>query len=381
MGSQAAFHWWMTSRGVRPCSPSNQGNRASGFTPLAGTPLRRRRRKSSHPDAINNKTPAPVLLFLINISVYSEDEAQSARKMLFGFHLAKTGGTSLNYAFNTAYGSEMVLSVGRRSYRPWNTGLLRLLYDSSTFKLNDFVFVSGHSNDGAILSFWDSATEGAPHTFILNRDPYDLFWSSYYHSTINGGSIKSPEQHLQSRGKSPAADWYTVKFSHLFQRTPSWQEILNVCQYSLFTTDISTGLNDEFPDLADHLGAPRRQRTVVTADFERHELHSSANFEKEIRDFLSTDYEFYDMQRSSSAPMGAICKSFDKELLLHLIKCIANDHVRSRVVSSRRRHFESTLKAIVNNAKKVQADRLSSKWRRSCSDTLGYEPDFLSEVF
>ena len=280
--------------------------------------------------------------------------------MFYGTHFPKTGGTSLLSAFRQIHGPEKILSIGRGSYNLKNLPLIKLLYKTNS-NINNFQFVSGHHNNFSTLSFWEQPESVLPTTFLLNRDPLETFWSSFYQSTIEGKQTISPEDHLDRRGHSPSATWHEKKYAPLTgdNKQATWEEIFKATKYLIFTKNISTQIPLIHPDIKEILQNPRRVRKNITKDFQPHPLQESDDFNRKVKEHLSRDYEFIRQQQIHTAegdlPSCTLYEeSYLKDSLINMQKRLPKSTVASKYASN----FETNLIKKIQSLEDAKAKKM-----------------------
>ena len=277
--------------------------------------------------------------------------------MFYGTHFPKTGGTSLLAAFTEIYGLKKILSLGRAAYNFKNLSLIKLLYTNQE-NINDYEFISGHDNDFSILSFWDQPEKSLPTTFILNRDPLETYWSSFYQRTIEGNSGISPEEHLKNRGHSPSADWHEKKFAPLIGsgKEASWEKIFMTAKYLFFTEQITSLVPLIYPKMKQFLRSPKRVRKEITKDFQPHPLEKNNDYNKAVKEYLARDYEFINQQRMFSTKNDLpYCKAYDEEFLKESIINMRKRIPKREVALKYKERYEHFL------AKQIQQSNASRK--------------------
>ena len=265
--------------------------------------------------------------------------------MFYGTHFPKTGGTSLLSAFREIHGPEKILSLGRGSYNLKNLPLINLLYKSDSH-INNFEFVSGHHNDFSTLSFWKHPEEVLPTTFLLNRDPLETFWSSFYQSTIEGKRTISPEEHLEKRGHSPSATWHEKKYAPLTggKEKATWEEIFKATKFLIFTKNISAQVPLIHPETKEILQSPRRVRKNITKNFHPHPLQGNNDFNEKVKDHLSKDYEFIRQQQIYTAEGDLpACTLYEESYLKNSLIDMQKRLPKSAVAAKYASNFEANI--------------------------------------
>ena len=216
--------------------------------------------------------------------------------MFFSVHRPKTGGTSIQYAFTQAYGSERILSLGDASTTRTNSNLLRLCFSNDLEHLFEIVdsmlYVSGHKNDSRLL--WFKRNINNINSTLVLRDPISLFWSSYYQKVYGGKIIRrTPENFLKN--KADSVTWYTKKYANVFGTRalqPDSKNFLYFFKHITKTSEISSSIPAMYEETRVWLNTPRRQ-TADDPKKIRHPLQDDAGFNSFLRNQLSDDFAFY----------------------------------------------------------------------------------------
>ena len=249
--------------------------------------------------------------------------------MLFSVHRAKTGGTSLTYAFQSCYESDELLSLGKQSLVPSNKKLLHLLLSNdrqSIYESFDKIrYVTGHYNNATLL--WFTRNLDFLETFLLVRHPISLFWSSFYHLRLNLHTL-TPEQHLYT-SKSKGLGWFLQqKYGQVFPKNFFDREnpnFLKQFKYIFDTSNISHVLPQINPALTEFVAKPRRQM-VDDPKKQRHPLQDCPDFKIKLESTLFKDIEYYDSVKNLIDSSQYINKNYDfKELKISIQKFRRNN--------------------------------------------------------